>query len=140
MKKIIPGFFILSLVFTACGGSEKEAEKKEKDKYEQTKETLEQTEKKNPKRFLTVEGHDRKNLLRQTVIKGTIINKATVASYKDIDVELSFFSKTGALLEKDHEVIYETIAPGSSKNFKTKYFAPKGTDSVALKIVAAKAE
>jgi len=54
------------------------------------------------------------------VIRGTITNKATVARFKDIDVELSFFSKTGALLQKDHEVIYETIAPGNSTNFKTR--------------------
>lgn len=123
----------------ACNNNGK-TESKAKDKYEQTKETLEQTEKKNPKRFLTIEGHDKKNLFRQTVIKGTITNNAKVASYKDIDVELSFFSKTGALLEKDHEVIYETIAPGNSTDFKTKYFAPKGTDSVAVKIFAAKVE
>ena len=125
--------------FAACNSKDK-SEQKENDKYEQTKESMEQTEKKNPKRFLTVDGHDKRNLLGQTVIKGTISNKATVASYKDVDVELTFFSKTGALLEKDHEVIYETIAAGSSTNFKTKYFAPKGTDSVAMKIVGAKVE
>ena len=87
-----------------------------------------------------MEGSDRKNLFGQRVIKGTISNKATVASYKDVDVELSFYSETGALLEKDHEVIYETITAGSSTNFKTKYFAPKGTDSVAMKIAGAKVE
>lgn len=139
MKKIVPVLIMLTFVFAGCA-SKTEKEKKEKDKYEQTKETLEQTEKKNPKRFLTVEGHDRKNFWRQTVIKGIITNKATVASYKDVDVELSFYSKTGALLERDHEVIYETIAPGSNTSFKTKYRAPKGTDSVALKIYAAKVE
>jgi hypothetical protein len=63
-----------------------------------------------------------------------------VVSYKDVDVELTFFSKTGALLEKDHEVIYETVAPGNTASFKTKYYAPKGTDSVALKILGAKTE
>jgi predicted small secreted protein len=140
MKKVIPTLLILSLVFASCNSNDKTAEGKAKDQYEQTKETLEQTEKKNPKRFLSVEGNDRKNLIGQLVIKGTITNKATVAGYKDVDVELSFFSKTGALLEKDHEVIYETIAPGSSTNFKTKYFAPRGTDSVAMKIVGAKTE
>jgi hypothetical protein len=140
MKKIIPALIMLSFVFAACGGDEKAADEKEKDKYQQTKETLEQTEKKNPKRFLTVEGSDRKNLIGQRVIKGTVSNKATVASYKDIDIELSFYSETGTLLEKDHEVIYETIAPGGSTSFKTKYFAPKGTDSVAMKIVGAKTE
>ena len=140
MKKIIPALILVSFVFAACGGDEKANEGKEKDKYEQTKETLEQTEKKNPKRFLTVEGSDRKNLIGQTVIKGTISNKATVASFKDVDVELSFYSKTGALLQRDHEVVYETIAPGNNTDFKTKTRAPVGTDSVAMKIVGAKTE
>ena len=140
MKKLIPGLFILSFVFTACGGNENEAEAKAKDKYEQNKETLEQTEKKSPKRFLSVEGENKKNLLRQTVIKGTIINKASVASYKDVDVELSFYSETGALLLKDHEVVYKVIAPGTSENFKYKTYAPKGTDSVVMKIADAKVE
>jgi PBP1b-binding outer membrane lipoprotein LpoB len=141
MKKIIPALIMLAVVFTACGGGDENAtETKAKDKYEQTKETLEQTEKKNPKRFLSVDGHDKKNLARQTVIKGTISNKATLASYKDIDVELSFYSKTGALLLKDHEVVYKVVTPGSSENFKYKTYAPKGTDSIAMKISSAKVE
>ncbi len=140
MKKIIPVVLFTSVLFAACGGDEKTADNKGKDKYEQTKETLEQTEKKNPQRFLTVEGTDRKNLIGQRVIKGTITNKASVASYKDVDIEISFYSETGTLLEKDHEVIYETIAAGSSTSFKTKYFAPKGTDSVVMKIAGAKVE
>ncbi len=138
MKKVSVVLTMFTLAFTACNSNDKNAEKK--DKYEKTKETLEETEKKNPKRFLTVSGHDKKNLIRQTVIKGIISNTAKVVSYKDVDVELAFFSKTGALLEKDHEVIYETIAPGNTADFKTKYFAPKGTDSVALKILGAKTE
>ena len=138
MKKIIPAFIILSFAFAACNGDDKDANGK--DKYEQTKETLEQSERKNPKRFLSVEGSDKKNLIGQTVIKGTITNKATVASFKDVDVELSFYSKTGALLQRDHEVIYETIKPGNSTDFKTKTRAPIGTDSVAMIIYAAKVE
>lgn len=144
MKKIIAALIIISFVFAACSSNEKEKEAKAKDKYEQTKETLGETEKKNPQRFLTVEGHDRKSLIGQLVgvrvIKGTVINKASVASFKDVDVELSFFSKTGALLEKTHEMVYETIAPGGSANFKTKYTVPTGTDSVGMKIFGAKPE
>lgn len=139
MKKAFTGLLMLGLIFTGCGGNHK-SDVKPKDKYEQTKETLEETEKKNPQRFLTVSGHDKKNLIRQTVIRGTISNNAKVVSYKDVDVELAFYSKTGALLEKDHEVIYETVAPGNTTGFKTKYYAPKGTDSVALKILGAKTQ
>jgi hypothetical protein len=139
MKNALTGLLMLGFIFSACSSNDKSTDKP-KDKYEQTKETLQETEKKNPQRFLTVSGHDKRNLIRQTVIKGTISNSAKVVSYKDVDVELTFFSKTGALLEKDHEVIYETVSPGNTASFKTKYYAPKGTDSVALKILGAKTE
>ena len=41
-------------------------------------------------------------------------------------------------MEEDKETIFETVAPGRSADFKTKYFAPKGTDSVVLKVIGAK--
>jgi len=95
-------------------------------------------EQKSPAGFLTVSGTKKKNLLGQTVVNGTIFNKARVVTYKDIELKLSFYSKTGTLLEEDKEVIYESIHPGGSKRFKSKYFTPKGTDSVAMKIAGAK--
>ena len=139
MKTTTLAIAMLALFFTACNSKDKKDEKA-KDKYEQTKEDLGETEKKNPSRFIIVSGHDKRNLIGQTVVKGTLTNNAKVSSYKDVELELSFYSKTGALLEKDRETIYETLAPGDSRNFKTKYFAPKGTDSVALKVTGAKNE
>jgi hypothetical protein len=100
--------------------------------------STEEKEKKSPKSYLSVKGHDRHNLIGQTVIIGDISNSATVVSYKDVDLQLSFFSKTATLLEKDRETIYELIAPGDSKHFKTKYYAPKGTDSVGFEVMGAK--
>lgn len=113
-------------------------EPSEKESYELTKENLLKKEQKNPAGFLLVSGHDKKNLLGQTVVKGVLTNKATIAVYKDVDLKLSFYSKTRALLETDRETIFELLQPGQSKNFKTKYFAPKGTDSVALEVLSAK--
>src|ERR1035438_3505094 len=106
--------------------------------YEKTKENLRQTEEKNPANFLIVAGHDKRNIFGQTVIKATITNKASVAIFKDIDIKLSFFSKTKALLETDKETVFEVLHPGETKDFKTKYFAPKGTDSVSLAVLSAK--
>ncbi|MGI8581396.1 MAG: hypothetical protein ACR2KX_04355 [Chitinophagaceae bacterium] len=137
MKKLFLLVTICIILFS-CSESDSKKAAKEKESYEATKETLGDKETKNPQKFLTVAGHDRHNLVGQTVVKGTIINKATVASYKDVDVKLDFYSKTGTLLETDKQTVYEIIAPGQSKNFKTKYFAPKGTDSVALTVTAAK--
>ena len=112
--------------------------KKNPNSYEKTKETLGNKEKKNPIAFLSVNGRKKKNLIGQTVIKGKITNHASVVSYKDVEVQLLFYSKTRTLLEKDNEVIYEVFPPGGTKNFKTKYFAPKGTDSVGYEIISAK--
>ena len=137
MRKLIL-IFTSSLVIFSCNNNDSKKAENEKNSYEATKEILQDKETKSPQKFLTVTGHDRHNLLGQTVVKGTITNNATVASYKDVDVKIDFYSKTGTLLETDKETVYEIIAPGQSKNFKTKYFAPKGTDSVALSVTAAK--
>jgi hypothetical protein len=137
MKAFIFSLFI-SITFLACSESDTKKSEKEKDSYEATKESLQDKEKKNPQNFLIVTGNNRNNLVGQTVVKGTITNKASVATYKDVDVKLDFYSKTKTLLETDKEIVYEVIGPGVSKNFKTKYFAPKGTDSVALSVTAAK--
>ncbi|CAN5778543.1 hypothetical protein BH11BAC4_BH11BAC4_23570 [soil metagenome] len=129
-------FSLTALFFTACNSHADD--KKTADLYEKGKAAVEQAEKKNPERFLAVSGNNKKNILGQTVIKGAIFNKGKIVSFKDVDIKLSFYSKTGALLEEDHEVIYETVEPGASKSFKTKYFAARGTDSVAMKVISAK--
>jgi hypothetical protein len=137
MKNILFVFGFFCLFFQACSSAEQK-EKTAKDKYENSKLSLEEVEKKSPARFLSVTGTDKKNLLGQTVVKGKITNNAKMVTYKDVDIKLRFYSKTGALLEEDMEMIYETIAPGATASFKSKYFSPKGTDSVAMMVVSAR--
>jgi hypothetical protein len=139
MKKVLNLLLISSLLFTSCKSKEQK-NLEEKNNYEQAEKALGERENKNPVMFLTVESHDKHNLIGQTVIKGTITNKAKVCTYKDIALEFSFYSKTGTLLEKDNETIYTVIAPGKDSDFKSKYYAPKRTDSVVIKIVGAKSE
>lgn len=138
MKKII----VVSVLFTtlmACKNDKKE-NKFDTKTYEQVKETLAEKEKNNPARFLTVNSHDRKNIIGQTVVIGTITNKATVCWYKDVELRLSFYSKTSVKLDEGLETVYENIGPGQTVKFKTKYFAPKGTDSVAIIVKHAKSD
>ena len=139
MKQLLSFLFAACILGYSCNNSHQyEISSKDNDKYESGKEQLGETEKKFPSRFLKASGSSKKNLLGQTVVRGTIYNNAKIISYKDIDIKLSFYSKTRALLEEDHEMVYETIEPGGGKSFKSKYFAPKGTDSVALTVVSAK--
>jgi hypothetical protein len=129
---------IAVIIFLSACKSKATETASEKEAYQKATKALEEREKKNPASFLTVNSHDKSNLIGQTVIKGTIDNTAKVCTYKDVQLELSFFSKTGTLLEKDIETIYDLVAPGKSIEFKTKYFAPKKTDSVAIKVLGAK--
>lgn len=137
MKHLLILFTGILIITASCNNSH-EYEIKASDKYEKIKESLGETEQKNPAKFLTVTGNNKKNLLGQTVVKGTVANNATVITFKDVEIKLSFYSKTGALLEEDKDVVYQSINPGRSANFKSKYFAPKGTDSVAFHIEGAK--
>lgn len=127
---------IIILVISGCNSSEQKIAN-DKEEYQKAQKTLLEKESKNPANFLKVSSKEKHNLLGQTVIKGTISSIAKVCVYSDIAIELSFFSKTGKLLEKDNETIYETIDPGVSVDFKTKYFAPKATDSVVIKVLSA---
>jgi hypothetical protein len=126
---------MISLLFFSCDN--KQHQNENTDKYTKSKLTVAEIEKKNPVRFLEVTGKDKHNLIGQTVVKGAITSKATVAVYKDISVSISFIDKSGVVLEKDEEVINEEIKPGTTINFKSKYFAPKGTNDITMKIIGA---
>lgn len=130
MKKLM-AFTLAIALLSACKDDKKE-NKFDNNSYEVVKETLAEKELKNPARFLIVNNHDRKNLIGQTVVIGTLTNHATVCWYKDVELHLSFFSKTGVKLDEGMETVYENIAPGKTVKFKTRYFAPKGTDSVSV--------
>ncbi|MCW3088749.1 MAG: hypothetical protein JWQ78_2135 [Sediminibacterium sp.] len=138
MKKLAAILFLLSAA-AACKN-----EKKEKNfdtaNYEQVKETLADKEKKNPAKFLTVNSRHRKNLIGQTVVIANITNNATVCWYKDVELHLSFFSKTAVKLDEGLETVYEELAPGKTVKFKTRYFVPKGTDSVSITVNKATGE
>lgn len=135
MKKCLLFLIVSSAILFSCNS---DTSKSEQENYELTKENLLKKEQVKPQNFLLVSGDNKRNLLGQTVVKGVITNKASVAIFKDVEIKLSFYSKTKALLETDKETIFEQLNPGESKDFKTKYFAPKGTDSVALEVLNAK--
>ena len=137
MKKITGIALITIVLLSACHDKSKQATA-EKDIYQKATEALAEKERKNPVAFLSVSSHDKRNLLGQTVIKANVGNSAKVCTYKDVQLELSFFSKTGTILEKDLETVYDSIPAGKVVNFKTKYFAPKGSDSISIKILSAK--
>ena len=84
-----------SMLLAACNS---DTAVKEKASYNATKTALLHKEENDPPAFITVSGTSKKNIVGQTVVKGTLVNKASVATFKDVDIKLSFYSKTQALL------------------------------------------
>lgn len=132
MRSIL-NLFIAAILLCSCGSSEK---KFDKQSYEEHKESLAEKEKKNPLNFLSVTGDNKKNLIGQTVIRGKISNKATVSAYKDVRIKMLCYKDDKLVIEHE-DVIDDVIKPNSTKDFKTKYRLPKGTDSIALSIMSA---
>ncbi len=74
MKKILTILLLTAVIVTACNNRQK-YEIKSADKYEKTKASLEEVEKKNPSRFLAVNGYNKSNLVGQTVVQGTVLQQ-----------------------------------------------------------------
>lgn len=130
-------FIVYSVCFLACNNRENYEISEEKG-YRDNQKDIGQYEQEHPAKFLIVIAKNRKNVFGQTVVKGSIGNTAKVVTFKDVELKIKFYSKTGALLEEDVETIFETIAPGGTKNFRTKLFTRKGTDSVSIQVMSAK--
>ena len=136
MNKLLGLLLILATLFSACDSKDDYSIGDETD-YKEKTQSIQEIEAKNPTEFLYVTAKEKKNLLGQIVVNGTILNKAKVAEFKDVELKMKFFSKTGALLEENVEVIYEKLSPGGHVKFKTKNFAAKGTDSLHIEVTGA---
>ncbi len=80
---------------------------------------------------------DKRNLIGKTVVTGVIANNATVCSYKKVRIKMLFYNREGKLVENHEEVVDEVIKANNKASFKSRYFTPKGTDSVALSVMSA---
>jgi len=113
-------------------------EKFDNKTYTENKESLAQREAKHPEQFLHISSDDRKNIFGATVIKGKIVNTASVAVYKNTRIKMLCY-KNGIRVEEHEDVMPALIKPGAVSNFKIKYHLPKGTDSLALSVMSADA-
>lgn len=136
MRNASPLFFILILFF-ACNTPGSGLETGE---YEVSKTNLLKMEQSTPAKFLFINGDIKRNIVGQTVVRGTLKNNATIAKFKDVSIRFNFYSKTKTLVQTEEETIYDFLFPGETTHFKSKFFAPKGIDSVAMVIIGASVE
>jgi hypothetical protein len=107
--------------------------------YEETKTSLKEKELQNPVSFLASTGTYRKNLIGEWVIEVGITNSATVATYKDFEIAIQFYSKTETLLGVKTQTIYEYLKAGETKNFKLKSAGYRDAKTISWNITGAAA-
>lgn len=89
--------------------------------YQEKVMSVEEIERANPLNFLDASGTYNENFFgNKFKIHGVITNKATVASYKDIQIRVIYYSKTKTILKTNYYTIYEVVGPNSKKEFELK--------------------
>jgi hypothetical protein len=139
MKPIIT-FGLLAFMLASCGsGSSSSSSSINEPSYEEQKMSLEDQEKSDPVRFLSVEnGTYRKTLFGGKMeLEGQIHNAATVATFKDAVLHVRFNSETQTEIGTGDYTIYEFFPPNNSKPFKFKIEIPDGTNSVGFEVISA---
>jgi hypothetical protein len=73
-------------------------------------------------------------------ITGYVNNTATIATYKDIVVKVSFFSKTKSLIDSKSFTVFEFYKPSTRTPFSIRLESfPKAMDQFGIEIVSATA-
>lgn len=72
------------------------------------------------------------------LIEGYIVNKATLAKFKDVVVKVTFYSQTETLIDEKSYVFYEYYEPNSTKHFSLKVDPPKAYKTFGFQVTDAK--
>lgn len=95
------------------------------------------TEQNNPLAYIQTEFLYRPNLLGETVINGTFLNTATLTSYKDVQLTITWYSKTNTAVETQRRTLFEYLSPGQTVTCKWKLSGPSRYSHLKVNVVGA---
>jgi hypothetical protein len=111
------------------------------DTYQEKVMTVEEIERSRPTHFLTADGDYNDNFWGNKIkVHGVIKNAATVATYKDAVVRVTYYSKTKTELGSNEYTIYESFPPHSQVKFELKIDKIKDVETIGWKVIEATAE
>jgi len=106
--------------------------------YQEKVMTVEEIERSQPTNFLTADGNYNENFRRDKIkVHGVITNKATVATYKDAIIRITYYSKTKTELTQEDYTIYNFFPPNSTKNFELKIKNYSNVGSIGWEVIDA---
>ncbi|WP_017257829.1 DUF4339 domain-containing protein [Pedobacter arcticus] len=106
--------------------------------YQEKVMTVEEIERSQPLNFLTADGNYNKNFWGDKIkVHGVIKNNATVATYKDALVKITYYTKTKSELGSKEYRIYETFPPHSEVKFELKIDNFKDVATIGWEVLKA---
>jgi hypothetical protein len=106
--------------------------------YQEKIMTVEEIELSQPTSFLFADGNYRENFWGDKFkVSCTITNKATVATYKDAIVRVTYYSKTKTVLGSNDYTIYEVFSPTSTKTVQLTIENYKDVESIGWEVISA---
>ena len=108
------------------------------DSYQEKVMTIEEIERSQPTNFLSADGTYRETFWGDKFkINCVIKNSATVATYKDAVVRITYYTKTKTKLGSKDYSIYEVFPPNSTKTVELKIENYKDVNSIGWKVISA---
>lgn len=105
---------------------------------EELKQELYEKEKQNPLNYLSVSySTDYKLLSGKNILKGNIYNTATIATFKDVVVTVTYFTETGTVLSTQDFIVYQYVYPSNSTTFNATLTTPAGAKQVDVEVKSA---
>lgn len=106
--------------------------------YQEEKMSIEEKEQAYPTDFLDADGTYRENIWGDKLkVNGTITNSATVATYKDATVRITYYSKSNTNLGTEDYVIWDVFKPNTTKSFDLKIKNYSNVNSIGWEVVDA---
>ena len=148
MKKLIVFLSVLCLILTSCGNSgssdsssnhSSSSSDKPKSPEELRQELLRQEQFK-PTEYLSASGTYRQNFWGDKLkINCEITNKATMATYKDAVIRITYYSKTNSIIGQDDQTVYEIFPANSTKTVQLKINNYKDVSEIGWDVISASA-
>lgn len=142
-----------SLIDSTTNTSNFDAPKKKELSPDELREQLLNKEQSNPLKYLTINGSMTENKVKVQngtmfrsskwkkdgyILEGYIGNSASIASFKDIKIVVSFVSSTGSIIEETDFIVYDYVPSTDGITYKKKIYAPEGFASYEVSIADAK--
>lgn len=134
-KTIYLALFITITFLTSCDNSGTASRQKSP---EELRMELKQQEQTNPMEYLSIDGTYKENFWGDKFnITCTITNKASIATFKDAVLRVTYYTKTKTELGTKDYTVYEMFTPSSAKTIELKIDNFTDVESIGLDIVKA---